>query len=362
MIKTIRGVDFKGKRVLVRCDFNVPLGKKGDILDDFKIYQTLPTIKYLLKARAKIILMSHLDDPKGRIIPELRLDKIKNKLEKYLKIKIVKTDDCIGKKVAGAVDSMKEGEIILLENLRFHSEEEKGDLKFAKKLAGLADVFVNDAFAACHRSHASLMTAKFLPSSAGLLLEKELGFLSGLRDNPKKPLVVILGGMPKNMGTKIKLINRMAKKAEVVLLANLVADELQKKRLRIDSPEKIVVPVDSVKGLDIGPKTLKIFKNKIAKAKTIFWSGPLGKIEEKRFATGTKKITQAIVKSRAFCVAGGGETNLFLKKIKLIDKFSHISTGGDAMLLFLAGEKLPGIEVMGHNEPKVRYIESPIRY
>lgn len=372
-MKSIRGVDLKGKKVLVRCDFNVPLDKKGGILDDFKVYQTLPTIKYLLKNKAKIILMSHLGDPKGKRKGKLKLDKIKKILERCLQIKIVKTDDCVGREIEKVLEKMGERDVVLLENLRFHKEEEKGDLKFAKKLAGLADVFVNDAFAVCHRSHASLMTARFLPSFAGLLLEKEVKVLTKIRDNPKKPLVVILGGMPKGMETKIKLINKMMKKAEAVLLANLVADELmvrlrspstlssveglKKKNFRPNFPEKAVVPVDSIKGFDIGPKTLKIFKSKIAKAKTVFWSGPLGKIEEKKFAKGSKEIAKAIVESRAFSVAGGGETNLFLKKIKLItggkpgistaiSKFSHISTGGDAMLLFLAGGKLPGIEAL----------------
>ena len=208
-MKTIRYFDVKNKRVLVRCDLNVPVGKDGDILDDFKIVQTLPTINYLVGEKAKIILMSHLGDPKGKAVGRLRLNQVKKKLEKYLRINIVKTSDCLGNGVERVLENMKGGEVVLLENLRFYPEEEKGDLGFAKKLAALADIFVNDAFAVCHRQHASLMVAKFLPSGAGLLLEKDVKILSQLRDNPQKPLVVILGGKTKGMETKLRLIKKM---------------------------------------------------------------------------------------------------------------------------------------------------------
>ncbi|OHA62006.1 MAG: hypothetical protein A2117_02350 [Candidatus Wildermuthbacteria bacterium GWA2_46_15] len=344
-MKTIRDFDVKNKRVLVRCDFNVPVGKNGVILDNFKIRQTLPTINYLVQNRSRIILMSHLGDPGGRVVERLRLSQVQKKLEKYLGKTVLKTIDCVGPEVQDLVRKMGPEQIVLLENLRFHPEEEKGNLNFAKKLGSLAEVFVNDAFASSHRDHSSFMVAKFLPSAAGLLLEKEIRILTKFRDHPKKPLVVILGGQPKGVEIKLKLINQMTRQA-VVLLANLIADELEKKSLKLDQPEKVIFPVDSIDGFDIGPQTLQIFRDKISQAKTVFWSGPLGKIEEKKYSHGSLQVARAIIKSRAFSVAGGGETTWFLNNLGLADKFNHLSTGGDALLLFLAGAKLPGIEVL----------------
>ncbi|MDP2926866.1 MAG: phosphoglycerate kinase [bacterium] len=346
-MKTIRDFDIKNKRVLVRCDFNVPLNLEGDILDDFKIVQTLPTINYLVKKKAKVILMSHLGDPRGKAVKRLKLDGIKTRLEKYLKVKIKKLNNCFGNEVKKSLETIKGGEIVLLENLRFHFQEEKGNLDFAKKLGSLAEIFVNDAFASSHRGHASFRVAKFLPSAAGLLLEKEIRILTKLRNHPKKPLVVILGGQPKGIEIKLKLINQITVQA-IVLLANLVADELEKKSLKLDRPEKVIFPVDSVDGFDIGPQTLQVFREKISQAKTVFWSGPLGKIEEKKYSHGSLQVARAIIKSRAFSVAGGGETTWFLNNLGLADKFNHLSTGGDALLVFLSGEKLPGLEML-HN-------------
>jgi 3-phosphoglycerate kinase len=339
-MKKLNDFNLKGKKVLVRCDFNVPLDKRGYILDDFKIRQTLPTIKYLLKQGARIILMSHLGNPGGRINAKLSLKPVAKNIAKSFKTKVFLQKFYKEKGVKAALL----GEMVLLENLRFYPEEEQGKESFARKLASFGDVYVNDAFAVCHRSHASLLVPKFLPSAVGLLLEKELSSLGELRDNPQKPLVVVLGGNPKGIETKIKLIRKMTQKSKTtVLLGNLIADELSRRRLGFWQSKKVVFPIDSVEGLDIGPKTLKIFKEKISQAKTIFWSGPLGKIEEKRFARGSFSIAKAIIKSHAFSVAGGGETSWFLNKEGLAKEFSHISTGGDAMLLFLAGEKLPGL-------------------
>ncbi|MBI4359112.1 MAG: phosphoglycerate kinase [Candidatus Nealsonbacteria bacterium] len=346
-MKTIRGLNVRGKRVLVRSDFNVPLSPEGDILDDFKIRQTLPTINYLVRRRARIILMSHLDDPGGRVIERLRLDRIQKRLEKHLGQTVLKAADCVGPEVRNLVKKMKPGQVLLLENLRFHAAEEKGSLRFTKKLAELGDVFLNDAFAVSHRDHASLKVARVLPSGAGLLLTQEIQVLTRLRDNPRKPLVVILGGQAKGLETKLRLINRYAGQGAWVLLANLVADELERRKKKLSSPAQVICPVDSVRGYDIGQRTLKSFRKKIAKAKTIFWSGPLGWIEKKKYSRGSQEVARAIIQSRAFSVAGGGETSWFLRQRGLAGKFNHLSTGGDALLLFLAGEKLPGIEALG---------------
>lgn len=340
-MKNLEDLNLKDKKVLVRCDFNVPLDKRGHILDDFKIRQTLPTIKYLLKQRARIILMSHLGDPAGRVNPKFSLKPVAEDMAKVLKTKVSLAKDYKEKGVREAVP----GALVLLENLRFYPEEEQGKEAFARKLASFGDIYINDAFAVCHRNHASILAAKFLPCAAGLLLEREVKALSKLKNNPSKPLVVILGGNPKGIETKIKLIRKMAQKSQAsVLLGNLIADELGKGGFGSLQSKKVVFPLDSVEGLDIGPKTLSLFRKKILEAKTVFWSGPLGKIEEKRFAFGSLSVAETIIKSRAFAVAGGGETSWFLDKEGLAKKFSHISTGGDAMLMFLAGEKLPGIE------------------
>ncbi len=350
-MKTVRDFNFNNKRVLVRCDFNVPLSLAGDILDDFKIKQSLPTIEYLMSKKAGVILMSHLGDPKGEAVERLSLNKVTKHLTDLLRGKVVLVRDYKEKEVA-----VRAGEIVLLENLRFYPEEEKGDVEFVKKLAGLADIYLNDAFAVSHRPHASLIVPKFLPSGAGLLLEKEIKVMSGIRDNPKKPLVVVIAGNTKGIETKAKFIEKMTEKPQtIVLLGNLVADELNRQRSylchfgkwrRAGLRRNLILPVDSLEGLDIGPNTVKLFEEEIGRAKTVFWSGPLGKIEEQKFTTGSLKIAKAVIKSKAFAVAGGGETGWFLRQHRLANKFNYISTGGDAMLMFLSGESLPGIEVL----------------
>jgi len=348
-MRTVKDLIVKGKRVLVRCDFKVPLDPEGDILDDFKIRSTVPTIQYLIDMDAKIILMSHLGEPGGRIVEKLKFDRIQENLLKHLDLSITKAKDCVGAEIEKWTKRMQAGEILLLENLRFHEEEERGDLAFARKLAKLGDIFLNDAFASSHRNHASFKVAKYLPCGAGLLLEKEVKALNQIKDNPAGlagHLVVILAGQAKGIETKIKLINSISNKADFILLGNLVADELQKRNFKPEFPNKVIFPLDSIEGLDIGPETIKLFKQKILGAKTIFWSGPLGKIEEEPFSRGSEEIIKEIVKSNAFSVAGGGETCWFIDKLGLAKKFSHLSTGGDALLLFLSGEKLPGIEML----------------
>ena len=338
-MKSLRNLNLENKRVLVRCDFNVPLSKEGVILDDFRIKKTIPTVQYLIEKGAKIILMSHLDRPAGTIVEELRLTPIQNKLMEYLDLSIVKAPDCLGPEIEKWIAEMKSGEILLLENLRFHKKEERGEL------AKLGEIYINDAFGVCHRAHSSIVgLPKYLPAAAGLLLEKEIKILTDLMEKPKKPLIIIIGGAKAE--TKSKLIDKISEIGEKVLIGNLLKREIKEKKIKLKYPQKIIEPVDDIEGKDIGPNTIKLFKEKIKKAKTILWNGPLGMIEKEEFSKGSKEIAQAIVESRAFSVVGGGETVEFINKIGLIEKFSHVSTAGGAMLAFLAGEKLPGLEAL----------------
>ena len=323
-MKTLRDFDFQNKRVLVRCDFNVPLSDEGNILDDFRIRQTLPTIEYLINEGAEVILMSHLDNPGGKFVKELVMTPIAERLAELLQKKVV-----------------------LLENLRFNPGEESNDDNFAKDLAQRGDIYVNDAFGVCHRRHASVVAiTKYLPSCAGFLLEKEIGVLSSLMEKPKRPLVAIIGGA--KVEKKAKFINKFSEIADSVLISGLIQKEAKEKNIRFDHPEKIIKPIDEAReGKDVGPKTIELFKGKISLARTVFWNGPLGEIEKEEFTKGTKAVAQAIVDSGAFSVVGGGETVFLFGEVGIIDKFSHVSTGGGAMLAFLAGEKLPGIEALG---------------
>lgn len=322
-MKTLKDFDVKNKRVLVRVDFNVPLGNRGEILDDFRIKATLPTIKYLLDKGAKVILMSHLGDPKGKFIKGLEMKPVARRLEELL-----------GEKVD------------LLENLRFNPGEEQNDEKFSRELASKGDIYINDAFGACHRAHASIAgVPKLLPSGAGFLLEKEVVSLTKLSRNPVKPLVAVIGGA--KVETKTKIIDKISEIADSVLLSGLISKGVVGQKIVLKHREKIVFPVDETGGgKDIGPETVKLFEEKIAQAKTIFWNGPLGMIEDDEFAEGTAGIARAIAASSAFSVVGGGETVEFVTKLGLFDKFSHVSSGGGAMLAFLSGEKLPGLEAL----------------
>jgi phosphoglycerate kinase len=353
MYKTLKDFNVAGKRILVRCDFNVPVDDRGNILDDFRIKQTLPTIKYLIENKAKIILMSHLGDPKGQVIPALKLDKVAERLAEYLKISIEKSDDCVGPSVESDVNDLKPGSVLLSENLRFHKEEEAGDLEFAKKLSFLGDVYVNDAFGVCHRPHASVAgVPQFLPHCAGLLLEKEIIALdkvlgkspSAGSGQAEKPMVAVIGGT--KVETKSAFIDRISEVADYVIISGLIKKEVEEKKIQFKYPEKILGPLDSLDSLDIDQKTTDIFCEKIATAKTILWNGPFGKFEDKKYAKGTLAIAKAIIKSKAFSVVGGGETIEFLAKQGMIDKFSHVSTGGGAMLSYLSGENLPGLEAL----------------
>jgi len=383
-MRKIEDLKVKNKRVLVRVDFNVPLDEKGNILDNYRLKVSLPTIKYLKKEKAKIILISHLGRPLAKE-KEYSLKQIIPELKKLLKEKIKFLPDCLGKKIEKEIELMKPGQLILLENLRFHKGETKNDLGFAKKLAKLGDSYINDAFSVCHRSHASIVRLpELLPAGTGLLLEKEIKVLSKIREKPKRPLVIIIGG---KKIAKIESLSELLEIADHLLLNGFLSEDIliakeilvgrpfpeekilktiQKMDLtnpKLHLPEDVLLSLEKdwtykrIVGLgtirreervfDIGVETINLYSEIIKKAGTIFWAGPLGFFEEERFAEGTKEVGEKIVRNyKAFKVAGGGNTISAIKKFGWLDKFDHISTGGSAMLKFLCGEELPGIEAL----------------
>jgi phosphoglycerate kinase len=385
-MKSIREVeDLQGKRVLVRADFNVPLGDDG-IVDEneaWRITATLPTLKYLLEKGAKIILMSHLGRPEGKVVEEMRLGPVQDRLSQMLDLSITKAPDCIGDTAAEAVREMEDGEIVLLENLRFHPEEEENDPEFASKLAALGDIYVNDAFSCSHRAHASVEAiARLLPSYAGLGLEKEIEALGKVISNPAKPATIIMGGLKAE--TKLPVINFLLDKFDHVLIGGVIANFLleasgvdigksvkddldinEAKKIDLQDP-RILIPTDVMTDdpaqpyvdlgsgkveefriLDIGEKTLERYKEIIALSKTVVWNGTVGLCEEEKFAHGTREIARAMAESAADTIIGGGDTILALTNFGYIEDMKHVSTGGGAMLEFLSGEKLPGIEALG---------------
>jgi len=386
-MRTIRDFNFEGKRVLVRCDFNVPLSQEGEILDDFRIRQTIPTIEYLIKNGAKVILMSHLGDPQENQKSKFSLKPVALRLEKLLKKRVKFLEDCLGQKVEKEMGKMKEKEVVLLENLRFHKEEKENDEKFAQKIAALGEIFINDAFSVSHRNQASIVgLPKYLPSGAGILLEKEIKVLSQVLEKPLHSLVAIIGGV--KIETKIKVIEKFLQIADHLLLGSKIAETIlmakeilvgrkfpeeeileRIKKIDLTNP-KLHLPTDGMMALtsldekysrigaigtlrkeeeifDIGSETIRIFFEIIKTAKMIIWNGPLGYFEKSPFDTGTKKIAEAICQNySAFKIAGGGDTISAINKFGLLDKFDHISTGGGAMLEFISGKKLPGIEAL----------------
>lgn len=345
MIKSISGVNVQNKRILVRCDFNVPLDDGGNILDDFKIRKSLPTINYLIENNAKVILMSHLGKPEGKFVETLALDKVNIRLEKLLRFAVKKTADCIGVETESKVNNLKPGEALLLENLRFHKGEEENSEEFAKEISKLGEIYVNDAFAECHRPYASMVSVpKYLPHYAGLLLETEVENLNKILKNPARPVVALVGGAKPE--TKVAFIEKISETVDFVIVNSLIKKEIDDKNIKFKFPEKIVFPEGDMDLLDINKETIKIFKGKILSAKTVFWNGPFGKFEDEKYQKGTLEVAKAIIKSKAFSVVGGGETIEFLDKESILDKFSHISTGGGAMLEFLSGEELPGLKAL----------------
>ena len=384
--KTIRDISVAGKKVLVRVDFNVPL-EAGRVADDTRIRAALPTIEYLLDRGAAAILMSHLGRPKGKVVKELRLDPVAARLSELLGKKVRKLDDCVGPEVKAAAKALQPGEVLLLENLRFHPGERANDPAFAKELAKLGHIYVNDAFGAAHRAHASTSgIADHLPAVAGLLMEKEITFLSRALESPEHPFVAILGGA--KISDKIGVIANLLGKVEALLIgggmANTfllaqgceVGDSLVEEgsvataeRLLKEGGDRLVLPTDVViadafsdeanssvveasrvptgwRILDIGPRTVQLFRAKLAGARTVVWNGPMGVFEFEPFAAGTRAIAQVLADIEATTIIGGGDSVAAIEQAGLADKMTHISTGGGASLEFLEGKELPGIAAL----------------
>ena len=388
--KTIRDVDVAGKKVLVRVDFNVPLDAEGHITDETRIIAALPTIEYLVGKGAKVILCSHLGRPKGQVKPEFSLAPVAKRLGELVDAKVVFATDVIGESAQKAVDEIKEGEIVLLENLRFHKEETDNDPEFAKKLASFAELYVNDAFGTAHRAHASTEgVTHYLPAVAGFLIDKELEFLGGALENPARPFVAILGGA--KIADKIPVIDNLFDKVDSLIIGGGMAntfqlalghdmakslvdessveiakellDKAKKKGVTLMLPidvtaatelkegaEVKVFPVEAIPAdymaLDIGPATRMLFTKEVEGAKTVIWNGPMGVAEIPEFAVGTQAIAQAMADSEAITIIGGGDSAAAVKKLGFADKMTHISTGGGASLEFLEGKELPGVAAL----------------
>ncbi len=388
-ILDLKEEELTNKRVLVRVDFNVPI-KNGVITDDKRIREALPTIQYLIEKKAKVILMSHLGRPKG-IQEDLRLDPIAKRLSELLGKPVKKLDDCIGEEVEREVESMKPGEVVLLENLRFHKEEEANDPEFAKKLASLGNIYVSDAFGTVHRAHASTAgVAQYLPAYAGLLIKKEIETMGSALEKPERPFICILGGA--KVSDKIGVIENLLEKVDALIIGGgmmftfwkaqglevgksiLEEDKIEIAKKFIETAEekgvKLLLPDDAVVvkeisetaetkikgkgefeiddiGVDIGPKSIEKFVKEIVHGKTIIWNGPMGIFEIDKFSEGTKEIAKAIANNKnCVSIVGGGDTASAASKFGLEEKFTHISTGGGASLEFLEGKILPGIAVI----------------
>lgn len=396
--KTIRDIDVRGKRVLVRVDFNVPLDNEGKITDDTRIKAALPTIQHLTDNDAKVILVSHLGRPKG-FTDSLRMDPVAERLSKLTDGFVLKLDDVVGPKVEEALADLGPGDVALLENVRFYKEEEANDQEFARKLASLAEIYVNDAFGTAHRAHASTEgVARYLPAVAGFLMEKEIEYLSKALENPERPFVAILGGV--KVSGKIQVIDNLLNKVDTLLIGgamtytfltaqghkvgNSFVDEpgieLAKQALKKaeDRGIQLMLPVDTVTvelpadfnipagvpedvqtvvrptsgmlegyhGLDIGPETAKMYSEKIRSAKTVVWNGPMGVFEDPRFAEGTLAVAKAVADCPGTTIIGGGDSAAAVEQMGLADRMSHVSTGGGASLEFLEGKELPGVAAL----------------
>ena len=388
--KTIRDIDLKGKKVFVRCDFNVPMNEEREITDNTRIVAVLPTIKYLLEQKCKIILASHLGRPKGEVKPEYSLAPVAKELSRLLNKEVIMAKDVIGPDATEKAKNLKEGEILLLENVRFHREETDNDPEFSKKLAEMAEIFVNDAFGTAHRAHSSTTgIANYLPAVSGFLIEKELKFLGDALNNPERPFVAILGGA--KVSDKIGVIDSLLEKVDTLIIGGGMAYtffkaqgyEVGKSLCELDKLElakelmekaktkgvKLMLPVDTKvgkefkedtesktvkyteipadwEGFDIGKETIKMFTEELKKAKTVVWNGPLGLFEFPQFAIGTNAIAKVLSEIDATTIIGGGDSAAAVEKAGLADKMTHISTGGGASLEFLEGKKLPGIEAL----------------
>ena len=393
---TVEDLEVGGKRVLVRVDFNVPLDEARAITDDTRIREALPTIRSLLERKAKVILVSHLGRPKGKPTDKLRMDPVAKRLGELLGLPVRKLDEVVGDAVRKAVDAMKPGEVVLLENVRFHAEEEANDSAFAKALAGLADVFVNDAFGTAHRAHASTEgVTKFLPqSAAGLLIVKELKFLGQALEHPERPFTAVLGGA--KVSSKIAVLSKLAEKVDNILIGGGMAytflramnmsvgqslveedrikDAKEILKLLIDRNVKWLLPFDHIiatgltrdavprivtregipdgsQALDIGPATIEMFGNVIAKSRTVVWNGPMGVFEYLQFSTGTYRMALWMSEVDAVKIVGGGDSIAAINQLGIASKFTHISTGGGASLEFMEGRVRPGIAALTNRTP-----------
>ena len=388
--KTVKDIDLRGKKVFVRCDFNVPMDENQNITDNRRIVAALPTIKYLIEQNCKIILASHLGRPKGEFKPEFSLAPVAKELSRLLGQEVLMAKDVIGESAKTLAANLQEGQVMLLENVRFHREETDNDPEFSKELASMAEVFVNDAFGTAHRAHASTEgISHYLPSVSGFLIEKELKFLGDALNNPERPFVAILGGA--KVSDKIGVIDSLLEKVDTLMIGGGMAYTFFKAQgyevgnslcepdkcdlalsLMNKAKEKgvkFLLPVDTKigkefkpdtesktvawteipegwEGFDIGEKTIEMFKDELKSAKTVVWNGPLGLFEFDQFAIGTNAIAHALAELDATTIIGGGDSAAAVEKAGLADKMTHISTGGGASLEFLEGKKLPGIECL----------------
>ena len=388
--KTVKDIDLKGKKVLVRCDFNVPMDEEKNITDNTRIVSALPTIRYLLENDCAIILCSHLGRPKGEFKAEYSLKPVAKELSKLLNKDVIMAEDVVGEDAKEKASALKKGQIMMIENVRFHKEETDNDMEFAKQLSQLAQIYVNDAFGSAHRAHASTAgVASYLPAVSGFLIEKELQFLGNAILNPKRPFISILGGA--KVSDKIGVIDSLLEKVDTLMIGGGMAYtffkaqgyevgnsicEMDKLDLALELMEKakqkgvkLILPVDTKigkelkpdteskivkyteipadwEGFDIGPETIKIFTEELQKAKTVVWNGPLGLSEFEQFAIGTNEIAKVLADLDAITIIGGGDSAAAVKKVGLENKMTHISTGGGASLEFLEGKKLPGIECL----------------
>jgi phosphoglycerate kinase len=389
--KTIRDIEVGGKKVLVRVDFNVPLDiVTGAISDDSRIRAVLPTVKYLVEHKAKVIICSHLGRPDGKVVEGLRMAPIAQRLSQLINLPVSTASDCIGADVEKSVNNLKPGDILVLENVRFHAEEEANDSAFAQALAKLADIYVDDAFGTAHRAHASTVgVAKYLPAVAGFLMEKELEVLGSLITSPEHPFVALLGGA--KVSDKIGLIQNILGKVDLLLIGggmaatflkaqgyevglSLVEDDKQGLAQELMETAKrnggaLLLPTDVVvannisaeaKGevvgvnnipankniVDIGPQTVELFSQKIRQCRTVFWNGPMGVYEIEQFSGGTKAMAELLASLKAMTIVGGGSTEEIIEEMNLANKMTHVSTGGGASLKFLEGKSLPGVAVL----------------
>ena len=357
VLNTINEADLKGKRVLIRVDFNVPL-KDGVVTDNTRIKAALPTIKYILDNGASLVVMTHLGRPKGQKNPAFSLAPVAAEFEKLLGKKVTLAPDVIGPEVKKEVEALKPGDVLLLENVRFYAEEEKNDEAFAKELASYGDIYCNDAFGTAHRAHASTEgVSHYLPSYAGFLIEKEVKFMAPVLENPEKPLVAIIGGS--KVSSKITVLESLvrtctaknflekaeAKGVKVILpVDHLAAAEFSENAAPVAVDGRNIP--DDLMGMDIGPKTIEMIKDAIKSAKTVVWNGPMGVFEFEAFSKGTEEVAKALAASDAISVVGGGDSVAAINKFGLADKISHVSTGGGASLEFLEGKVLPGIKAL----------------